>query len=155
MTEAGRGERGREPPGGEARDAGPAHDETQGHATRGGGAGAPSAGGSSPDLKQAQARLDALRAEMSDLTDRLIQLVGQRLDLAVEIGAAKSALGLPVLDPAREARVVRDAAARARELGVDPEMVRDIVWRIISAAREAQGGPRPGWPDPESAGPRR
>ena len=93
-------------------------------------------------------RLDRLREVMSEVTDRLIEWVGERRRLAIEIGRLKEELGLPVLDPAREARVVRQAAERAREMGVDPEMARDILWRIIASAREAQGGRRPGWPDP-------
>ena len=94
-------------------------------------------------------RLARMRIGMSELTDRLIELMGERRSLAIEIGRIKEELGLPVLDPAREARVVRQAAERARELGVDPEMARDILWRIIASAREAQGGRRPGWPDPQ------
>ncbi len=35
------------------------------------------------------------------------------------------------------ARVVRRAAERARELGVDQELVRDVIWRIIASARQA------------------
>ena len=95
-------------------------------------------------------RLVRLREVMSEVTDRLIELMGERRNLAIEIGRVKKELGLPVLDPAREARMVRQAAVRARELGVDPEMARDIIWRIIASAREAQGGRRPGWPDPPS-----
>lgn len=95
-------------------------------------------------------RLVRLREVMSEVTDRLIELMGERRKLAIEIGRVKEELGLPVLDPAREAQMVRQAAVRARELGVDPEMARDILWRIIASAREAQGGRRPGWPDPPS-----
>ena len=93
-------------------------------------------------------QLARMRKVMGEVTDRLIALMGERRRLAIEIGRVKEELGLPVLDPAREARVVRQAARRARELGVDPEMARDILWRIIASAREAQGGRRPGWPDP-------
>ena len=99
-----------------------------------------------------EVRLEQLRAVMSEVTDRLIELMGDRRALAIEIGKMKEELGLPVLDPAREARVVRQAAARARELGVDAEMARDILWRIIASAREAQGGRQPGWPDPPPRG---
>ena len=93
-------------------------------------------------------QLVRLREVMSEVTDRLIELMGERRSLAIEIGRVKKELGLPVLDPAREARMVRQAAERARELDVDPEMARDIIWRIIASAREAQGGSRPGWPEP-------
>lgn len=96
--------------------------------------------GPSPTSEQ----LEALRRRILELDEELIRLVGERRDLVVEVGRRKEALGLPVLDPAREARVVRRAAERARALGVDQEMVRDVVWRIIAAAREAQEG-RTSW----------
>ena len=92
-------------------------------------------------------RLEELRDRILALDDELIRLVGQRRDLVVEVGVLKGELGLPVLDPGREASVVRRAAARARELGIDEEMVRDVVWRIIAAARDAQES-RSGWGPP-------
>ena len=90
-------------------------------------------------------RLDELRRRISEVDDQLIQVIGERRAIAVEIGRIKEALGLPVMDPGREARVVRDAAARARQLGVDEEMTRDVIWRIISSARSSQrsGGDGP------------
>ncbi len=86
------------------------------------------------------AQLDVLRDRIMELDDEIIRLIGERRSLAVEIGRVKQELGLPVLDPAREARVVRRVAERAREQGVDPELARDVIWRIISAARQAQSG---------------
>lgn len=96
-------------------------------------------------------RLDELRDRILALDDELIRVVGQRRDLVVEVGRLKEELGLPVLDPGREASVVRRAAERARELGIDEEMVRDVVWRIIAAARDAQEGGS-GWGPPEPPG---
>ena len=86
------------------------------------------------------AELDVLRDRIMELDDEIIRLIGERRTLAMEIGRVKQELGLPVLDPAREARVVRRVAERARERGVDPELARDVIWRIISAARQAQSG---------------
>jgi len=82
----------------------------------------------------------------------LIRLIGERRDLVLEIGRVKEALGLPVLDPPREARVVRRAAELARELGVDEELTRDVIWRIIASAREAQEGAT-SWGPPASGAP--
>ncbi|HSH76596.1 MAG TPA: chorismate mutase, partial [Longimicrobiales bacterium] len=65
---------------------------------------------------------------------------GRRHDLVLEIGRAKQALGRPVLDPQQEAKVVRRAAEIAREVGADEELTRDVIWRIIAAARNAQEG---------------
>lgn len=98
--------------------------------------------------------LERLRARIREVDRELVRLVGERRDLAVAVGRAKEALGLPVLDPPQEARVVRRAAELARETGVDEEAVRDVLWRIIASARDAQEGqtrwgpPLPGHVDP-------
>jgi chorismate mutase len=85
-------------------------------------------------------RLRELREKISAADEELVRLIGERRRLAQEIGKVKEALGLPVLDPAREAEVVRQAAVLARERGVDEEVTRDVIWRIIASARETQEG---------------
>jgi chorismate mutase len=87
-----------------------------------------------------RARLDALRERILEVDEALVALVGERRDLVLEVGRLKTALGLPVMDPGREAQVVRRAAELARERGVDEELVRDVIWRIIASARDVQEG---------------
>lgn len=102
--------------------------------------------------------LEGLRTRIRQVDRELVRLVGERRSLVLGIGEAKAALGLPVLDPAQEARVVRRAAALARELEVDEELVRDVIWRIMSSARDEQEG-RTRWgpplPPSSSSGPQR
>jgi chorismate mutase len=43
-----------------------------------------------------------------------------------------------VLDPAREAAVVRRSAERARDAGLDEEAVREIFWRLVGLSRRTQ-----------------
>jgi len=83
-------------------------------------------------------RLDALRRRILEVDEALVELAGERRALVLEIGKLKAGMGLPVLDPSREAAVVRRAAELARKKGVDEEMTRDVIWRIIASAREAQ-----------------
>ncbi len=97
--------------------------------------------------EEARTLLDQVRARILEVDDLLIRTIGERRDLVLAVARAKDALGLPVLDPAREAAVVRRAAERAREMGVDEEMTRDVIWRIIASARTAQEGRLPGWPE--------
>jgi chorismate mutase len=85
-------------------------------------------------------RMHALRAEIASADDALVALIARRLRLAREIGDIKRRLDMPVLDPAREAEVVRRAAAGARDHDVDAELVRAVLWRIIDHAREIQQG---------------
>lgn len=105
------------------------------------------------DVLEDQSRLDDLRKRIVELDDELINLIGERKALAIEIGEAKAALGMPILDPSREAEVVRRAAQRARTLEVDEELTRDVIWRIIASARDAQRGKtRWGPPPPREVG---
>jgi chorismate mutase len=96
-------------------------------------------------------RLEELRSRIEALDRELVSLIGRRRDLAIEIGRTKQELGLPVMDPQQEAKVVRRAAEIARELGVDDELTRDVIWRIIAAARAVQEG-RTSWGPPPDGG---
>ncbi len=82
--------------------------------------------------------LAALRKRVERTDDAILALLVKRTVLARQIGAAKAASRRPVLDPAREARVVRRAAARARDLGLPPEPVRALFWDIIAMCRAEQ-----------------
>lgn len=101
----------------------------------------------SEDAPRNESRLDELRVRIVELDDQLIKLIGERRSLALEIGEVKETLGMSVLDPKREAEVVRRAAACARELGIDEELTRDVIWRIIASARDVQEG-RTRWGPP-------
>lgn len=97
-------------------------------------------------------RLDTLRERIHDLDAELVALVAERRALVLEIGALKEGLGLPVLDPPQEARVVRRAAEMARTSGTDEELVRDILWRIMASARAEQEGQTHWGPPPTPEG---
>jgi chorismate mutase len=82
--------------------------------------------------------LEAIRSEIERVDRTIVALIGERVRLARAVGAAKRAAGLPTLDPAREAAVVRRAGALAREAGLDDEEVRYIFWHLIGLSRRAQ-----------------
>jgi chorismate mutase len=84
------------------------------------------------------AALEKLRNDIAAVDDQLVALLARRLALARTIGEVKERLGLPVMDPAREAEVVRRAASLARKNDIDPELVRAVLWRIIDYARGVQ-----------------
>jgi chorismate mutase len=104
------------------------------------------------EAEDARSELESLREHISDVDERLIRIIGERRDLVLSIGRIKDILDLPVMDPAREATVVRRAAVRARELGVDEEMTRDVIWRIIASARATQEERPAGWPESPTLG---
>lgn len=88
-------------------------------------------------------RLTDVREAIDDLDERLVRLFADRIALATEASAVKSGAGLPAVDPAREARIVRRAAGLAREQGLEPELVRTIFWRILGLSHRAQDGRTP------------
>jgi chorismate mutase len=87
--------------------------------------------------------LEAIRAEIERVDEAIVFLIHQRLRLARRVGELKRTVGMGVLDPSREAAVVRRAGALARERGLDDEAVRDVFWRLIEMARAAQGSDAP------------
>ena len=84
--------------------------------------------------------LTAMRQELERIDRELVRLIAERARLAVAIGAAKRTAGIPTLDPAREAAVVRRAATLAREYELDEEEVRAVFWKLIASSRRAQQG---------------
>jgi chorismate mutase len=84
------------------------------------------------------ARLEALRGEIVALDRELVEVIARRVRLAREIGQAKREMGVPTLDPSREASVVRRAGEMAREAGLPEDDVREIFWHLIGLSRRAQ-----------------
>src|SRR5215218_629298 len=91
-----------------------------------------------PATPAAGERLLAIRQRIEQVDREIVGLIAERVRLAREVGAAKRELGVPTLDPAREALVVRRAGERAREAGVGDEDVRYIFWHLIGLSRRAQ-----------------
>jgi len=91
--------------------------------------------------------LEAIRSEIGRVDEAIVFLIDERLRLARRVGELKRTAGMGVLDPSREAAVVRRAGELARQRGLDDEAVRDLFWRLIEMARSAQsadGGGRRG-----------
>jgi chorismate mutase len=105
---------------------------TTGHLEGGGREPAPTGGA------EGGGELERLRAEIERVDRQVIALIAERIAIARDVGRAKRASGLPTLDPAREALLIRRAAGMAREAGVEPEGVRAIFWHLIAMSRKAQ-----------------
>lgn len=82
--------------------------------------------------------LERVRGEIDRVDAAIVELLEHRGRLAEEARRCKEGLGRPLFDPAREAAIVRRAAERAASGDLDPEIVRDVFWRIVQLARFAQ-----------------
>jgi chorismate mutase len=85
-----------------------------------------------------EAELDRLRAEIDAVDRDIVDAFARRVRIARRIGDLKEAAGQPVLDPSREAAVVRRAAERARGAGLDEEAVREVFWKLVGLSRRTQ-----------------
>lgn len=85
------------------------------------------------------AHLGRVRDEIDRLDASLVELIEARLRLATEAANMKGMLGMGLRDVQREAEVTRRASLLARERGLDPEIVRDIFWRLIALSHRARG----------------
>jgi len=86
----------------------------------------------------AMAELTRCRQEIGRIDDEIIALLARRLVIGKRTGALKREIGLPILDPAREAAVIRRVAESARDAGLPEEPLREIFWQIVGMSRRAQ-----------------
>ena len=86
------------------------------------------------------AELAECRTNIEEIDRRIIALVAERVTLGKRTAALKRAAGLPILDPQREAEVIRRAVTTAREHDLPVEGVREMFWHIVGLSRRAQEG---------------
>lgn len=86
----------------------------------------------------APAELTRCRREIERIDGEIVQLLARRLALGKETASLKRAAGMAILDPTREAAVIRRVAGAARDAGLPPETVREIFWQIVGMSRRAQ-----------------
>jgi chorismate mutase len=88
------------------------------------------------DTSDAAAGLARVRAEIEDVDRRIVALIAERVERRV--GPLKQALGMPILDPPREAAIVRRAGELARDAGLHDEDVRYVFWHLVGLSRRVQ-----------------
>lgn len=93
--------------------------------------------------------LAPLRAQIDEIDRQLVALLAQRKHLVAEVGETKSRLGLPVYVPEREAAMIAARRTEAANHGVSPDMIEDVLRRVMreSYCAEGQQGFRPTAPE--------
>ena len=90
------------------------------------------------DAGEPLAALVQCRSEIEELDRRLVALLAERVALGRRTALLKRAAGLPILDPQREAEVIRRAVVNAREHNLPVEAVREMFWQVVGLSRRAQ-----------------
>jgi chorismate mutase len=86
----------------------------------------------------ARAELARWRERIEEIDLKLIALLAERVAIGRKTAELKRAAELPILDPQREAEVIRRAGEAARSNNLPEEDVRGIFWHIVGLSRRAQ-----------------
>jgi chorismate mutase len=90
------------------------------------------------EVAEALAELATCRDEIERIDNEIIGLLARRLALGKRTGDLKRTAGLPILDPTREAAVIRRVSTAARDAGLPSEPVREVFWQIVGMSRRLQ-----------------
>ena len=82
--------------------------------------------------------LSEARQEIEKIDNDIVALLARRLELGHRIAELKRIADLPILDPTREAAVIRRVTAVARDAGLPAEAIREVFWQIVGMSRRAQ-----------------
>lgn len=93
-----------------------------------------------PNAADALAELASCRDRIEAIDREIIGLLARRLTLGKRTGDLKRMAGLPILDPTREAAVIRRVTTEARDSGLPTEPIREVFWQIIGMSRQVQQG---------------
>jgi chorismate mutase/prephenate dehydrogenase len=82
--------------------------------------------------------LQELRSNLSAIDRQLVELVAARQQIVADIGKSKRTTGVGTRDYAREKDVLDSGRAHAEELGVDPDLVENLLQLLIRTSLESQ-----------------
>lgn len=82
--------------------------------------------------------LDELRSNLSAVDRRLVELIAERQKIVGDIGKSKLLTGTGTRDYQREKNVLDMGRSQAEELGVDPDIVENLLALLIRTSLESQ-----------------
>lgn len=83
--------------------------------------------------------LDDLRKKIDEIDAKLVELIGERIKLAEEIGQGKKEESRLIEDRERELKVLGNVRSLARDKNISPSDMENIYRNIIDACRKIQG----------------
>ena len=81
--------------------------------------------------------MESLRTRIREVTLKIVELIAERNSLAREIARFKHSSDIRRYDV--EAKVLEDAAIKAKELGLDPNLIKKVVGLLIEESAQVQG----------------
>ncbi len=86
--------------------------------------------------------LKVLRDEIDDIDSQLVALLAKRLEVTTKVGELKSAEGMPIFAPEREATLISKRREQAEKTGLSGDLIEDILRRLMRdsyASQDASG----------------
>jgi len=83
------------------------------------------------DKKSIVPQLKAFRNEIDEIDSQLVELLAKRRAVTTKVGELKSQVGMPIYAPAREVELLTLRRQQAIEAGVSPELIEDILRRLM------------------------
>jgi chorismate mutase/prephenate dehydrogenase len=82
--------------------------------------------------------INKLRDDIDALDSQLVELLAKRSNVTRQVGVYKSQTGVPIYVPEREIALLTDRKKQAESLGVCPELVEDLLRRIMRESYKSQ-----------------
>ena len=83
--------------------------------------------------------MEDLRKRIDEIDARIVELIGERVHIAEEIGSEKKEQGKFIEDVEREHRVLERVRSIAREKNISEDDVENVYEQIIAASKRVQG----------------
>lgn len=82
--------------------------------------------------------INQIREDIDTIDGQLVEYLAKRRNLTRQVGLYKSVTGVPIYVPEREAQLLAKSRKQAKALGVCPELVEDLLRRIMRESYQSQ-----------------
>lgn len=76
-------------------------------------------------------KLNSLRDEIDIIDSQLVELLANRLAVTTKVGELKSANGMPIFAPEREASLIKKRMEQAQQVGLSGDLIEDVLRRLM------------------------
>lgn len=82
--------------------------------------------------------LTALRDQIDEVDSQLVELLAKRRAITTKVGELKSQVGMPIYAPDRESQLLIKRREQAKQAGICPELIEDILRRLMRDSYRSQ-----------------
>ena len=82
--------------------------------------------------------LEEMRSKIEEIDEKIMELIAERMDIAILIANIKERDGLPITDKNQEKKVMQSVSENAEIFGMDKEGVEKIFQMLIELNKNKQ-----------------